>query len=710
MLAVVPAERKLGALFRLAIRSGALDAVVLHIRRGEPINGRDGAGLTPLMLAAVHGQLDVAAGLIDAGADHDLVSPEGRTAKELAVELGHLSLAELLSTPGHAPSLIAADPEPICAGLIRENDERGSDHSGTAAAAIAEIIETPPPAPLILLPGLLETTDEEGSRAATDGFPEEMNGWVADDAVVAPRHDVECVSSARNAQRVMSTHRRVSDDIDWSDVELELPEIRVQAPSVSLGEMPAVEELIANGLVAGFVGSSELSRALEADCGWQIERAQDVLQRVLDDLAILSGPWAPTGQACAVAEPDVLNDAIDALCADLPEPDEPSAAFASRVRRGELIKREDEERIGRHMDSALGTLTRALASLPEAGWKRAFPSDALPVSQADEADDEFEGAPDQARDDDAVENGDQMDFAGYVALVRGGMPEYGREAMVPRPRPAELTRLLVLASDMEADVGRAAVTSIAAYEKARDQLVCANLRLAMSVAYGYRYRELPLEDLIQDANLGLMRAAEKFDFRRGFKFSTYATAWIRQSILRGLADTARLIRVPVHMVEKINAVGRARRDLDHGRERPVGIDEIAERLSLSPEAVRRIVRSDPEVLSLEECGKEGVQGTPDPLDIVDSEADPYGTASRQSLSRLIERMLADCKEKERDVLVLRFGLSGLDSMTLEEIGQMLEVTRERIRQIESKALTRFRQPSRHDQLSPFAGATSLSDY
>jgi RNA polymerase primary sigma factor len=685
------AERKLGALFRLAIRSGASDAVALHIGRGEPINGRDGAGLTPLMLAAVHGQVDVGSRLLDAGADPFLTSPDGHTAGELAVEHGNTAVAELLAFRTKPLSLVAAEPE-----------------YPDASAPFPEV------AAAILLPEPLLSASEsvagEGALAITDELPGALNGWVADEAVVAPRHDEECVSSAQNAQRVMSTHRRVSDELDWSDVELDLPEIQVRAPSISLGEMPAVEDLIASGLDAGFVGMDELWRALDADCGWQIERARRVLERLLDDLAIASGPWAPAGLAYAVAEPDLLKDAIEALYADMPEPVESSVAYAAQARKGELIKREDEERIGRHMDSALGSLTRALASLPETLWQLAFPADSPTDGPAVEEGDELEVPADETPDDDAVEGENPIDFDTYVALVRDGMAEYGREALVPRPRPPELSRLLALLPNMAADAGHAVASSVSAYEKARDQLVCANLRLAMSIAYGYRYRELPLEDLIQEANLGLMRAAEKFDFRRGFKFSTYATAWIRQGVLRALADTGRLIRVPVHMVEKINLVGRVRRELEHGRECPVGHDEIAERLSLSAEAVRRIVRSDHEVLSLEDCGESGAPGTPDPLDIVDPEADPYSTVSRASLSSLIERMLEDCKEKERDVLVLRFGLSGLDSMTLEEIGQKLDVTRERIRQIEAKALTRFRQSSRRDQLLPFAGAASLSDY
>lgn len=538
-----------------------------------------------------------------------------------------------------------------------------------------------------------------------------MNGWAADETVVAPRHDPECVVSARDAQRAMSMHRRVSDEMDWSDVELDLPEVHVEATSVSDGEMAAVEELIANGLDAGFVSSASLWSALDADFGPRTDRAHEVLMRLLDDLGILVEPCAQAVHARDLVDKDELDEVIDFLSVELPEPAGSVATYDAQARKVELIKREGEERIGRRMDSALGGLTRALVSLSDTGWQLAFPTDA-PADAGEllvEEDEDSPASADQTTED-VVDGDEQIDFSVYVALVRNGMAEYGREEMVPRPRSWELSRLLGIVPGMAPEVASAVVASIAAYEKARDQLVTANLRLAMAVAKGYQYRGLPPEDLIQDANLGLMRAAEKFDFRRGFKFSTYATTWVRQSVLRSLADTVRLIRVPVHMVEKINAVNRARRELEYGLERAVTIEEIAERLSMSPEAVLRVVRSDREVLSLEECGRAGLSGTPDPLCIVDQEADPCSIASRRSLSGLIERMLADCKERERDVLVLRFGLNGLDGMTLGEIGQKLDVTRERIRQIESKALERFRHPSRRDLLLPFAGADCPSDY
>lgn len=684
MLAVVPPEKKLGALFRLAIRSGAGDAVALHIRRGEPVNGRDGAGLTALMLAAVHDRLDVCVRLLEAGADATLTTVDGVTAGDMAVELGHTTVADLLS------SHICSQPAPV-----------------SSATTAPEALDPP-----IFVPAPSFVPDPSTASVLIDVLEDDLNGWVADEAVEKPRHDVECVAAAQEAQRAMSTHRRVSDEADWSDVDIDLPEVLVQAPSISHGQLAAVEGLIASGLDCGFVNPIALWSAADADYGHDIERAHEVLLRTFDDIGVLMEPFAPNDADHGSVDADELNEVLAFVVTELPAPPESAAAYAAQARKVELIKREDEERLGRRMDSALGGLTRALASLPEAGWQLAFPVDA-PEEVCDvsaEEDDDSELSAEQPTSDDIPDGEEQIDFGSYVALVRSGMPEYGRETLVPRPRSSELSRLLGLVSDMAPETASAVVSSIAAYEKARDQLVTASLRLAMSVAYGYRYRGLPLEDLIQDANLGLMRAAEKFDFRRGYKFSTYATNWIRQGVTRALADTLRLIRVPVHMVEKFNTVHKARRELEYGRERAVTIDEIAQRLSMSSEAVRRIVSWDREVLSLEECGQGGQPGTPDPLSIVDPDADPYGVVSRQSLSRLIERMLGDCKEKERDVLVQRYGLDGLDGMTLEEVGRKLDVTRERIRQIEAKALTRFRHVTRRDELLPFVGASSLSDY
>jgi RNA polymerase primary sigma factor len=708
MLAVVPEERKLGALFRLAIKSGAADAVALHIRRGEAVNGRDGAGLTPLMLAAMHNRLEVCIKLLDAGADPDLVSPGGCNACELALEQGHGALATLLSGTLRPQRPVLRVPPTIAVLPEVESDEDRRVHDSVAAwisASHATSVE----AVTVTSENVPGAAMNDSSVIEWDESGDAINEWVPDEAVVPPRHDADCAASAREAQRLMGAHRRISDETDWTDIELDLPEVRAQQSPMSRAEIPTIEHLLATGLDVGYVSAADLWSALDADCAPDIERAYPVLQRVLDDLGILMEPDGPTLRTDATANYDELDCALDTLHDDLSEPLDSSAIYAAGARKIELIKREDEERIGRRMDSALGGLTRALAALCDLEWRIAFPAGVTTgdASAVPEDEDNLEGA--ALEPDEALEDADdeRIDFDAYVALVRSSMPEYGREAAVPRPRPQELSRLLALVPNMDAVAGEAVGSSIAAYEKARDQLVTANLRLAMSIAYGYRNRGLPLEDLIQEGNLGLMRAAEKFDFRRGFKFSTYATAWIRQGITRALADTVRLIRVPVHMVEKINVVNRVRRELERGTERKASIDEIAERLSISPEALSRIVRSDRPVLSFEEYTPNDEPGTHDPLGVVDPAADPLESVSDRSLSMTIERILAELEKKDRKVLVLRYGFGGVDSMTLEEVGQLFNVTRERIRQIEAKALRKLRYPSRSDVLLPYASAPSV---
>lgn len=706
MLAVPIAEKKLGALFRLAIRSGAAEAISLHIQRGESVNGRDGAGLTPLMLAAMHNQLDVCVRLMDAGADPALNDPGGRTALELAAGQGHSAVADYLSG--------FKIPKPGSTGLSQHDAlAMADDHSAgesppdtTIESAAAEAVPFTKTVPTTLQ-ALSVTSRESTDASAHEELDDDTNGWLPDEAVVPPSHDAECAAAASQAQQLLSTHRRVSTDADWSDIEFALPEAALQLPVISRGGISAIEELIATGLGNGLVSAEDFWRALESDCGPQVERAGVVLQYVLDDLGVFVEQGSPMFSARSVVDADEVLEALDAFEAYLPEPVDPAVFHVAGARKSELIKREDEERIGRRMDMELGALARALVSLSESEWETIFPQDVPPDAkeEASEDADELVGTTDAEEEPDEG----QLDFRTYVARVRAGMAEYGREAAVPRPKPHELVRLLGLAKQKAWAVADTIVGSVEAYEKARDQLVLANLRLAVHTAYSYRGRGLPLEDLIQDGNLGLMRAAEKFDFRRGFKFSTYATNWVRQSITRGLGDTARLIRLPVHAVEKVNLVDRTRRELSRGRECDASIDEIAAALSLSAEAVRRIVNFDRKVFSLDDCGTEEAPDTPDPLSIIDSSPDPLQVAERRSLSLAFERMLADFKRRERDVVILRFGLGGLDPMTLEEVGTAFNVTRERIRQIEAKILRKLRNPSRTEILRPYLDAAPAQE-
>ena len=287
-------------------------------------------------------------------------------------------------------------------------------------------------------------------------------------------------------------------------------------------------------------------------------------------------------------------------------------------------------------------------------------------------------------DTEAIETLLASDYFSADDPVRMYLKDIGKIPLLSSERETELAELAALGN-----------------KEAKNELVRANLRLVVSIAKKHIGKGMFLLDLIQEGNLGLMKAVEKFDYRKGYKFSTYATWWIRQAISRAIADQARTIRIPVHMVETIHKVSRTTRVLLQELGRDPTTEEIAERLETTPEKIREILKIAQDPVSLETpVGEEEDSHLGDFVEDNESPT-PSETASYSLLREQLQAVLLTLSPREAEVIRLRYGLYNGRALTLEEVGQRFNITRERIRQIEAKALRKLRYPLRSKQLRDY---------
>ena len=308
-------------------------------------------------------------------------------------------------------------------------------------------------------------------------------------------------------------------------------------------------------------------------------------------------------------------------------------------------------------------------------------------SEQDEDADNFPGDTDIVEVEHDTESLESLLASDYFSAddpVRMYLKDIGKIPLLTPERELELAQL-----------------AAAGDKKAKDELIRANLRLVVSIAKKHINKGMFLLDLIQEGNLGLMKAVEKFDHQKGFKFSTYATWWIRQAISRAIADQARTIRIPVHMVETIHKVSRTTRQLLQELGREPTTEEIAERMETTPDKIREILKIAQDPVSLETpVGEEEDSHLGDFVEDNESPT-PSETASYSLLREQLQNVLETLSQREAEVIRLRYGLYNGRPLTLEEVGQRFNITRERIRQIEAKALRKLRYPLRSKQLRDY---------
>jgi RNA polymerase primary sigma factor len=394
-------------------------------------------------------------------------------------------------------------------------------------------------------------------------------------------------------------------------------------------------------------------------------------------------PWEPeTPDLVAPEEPDVAP----AVAADI----DLVRLYFDEIGRVRLLTAKQEAAIGRRIEEARSALLGELVEIPVA--RRALIDIGARLRRGQVA----------AETVIVLPEGGEPDAAEVrrvcTALARLGRPAEPRGAKLRATIAAlpldprlieELVRRVRVAAGIRAGALERIERADTAVRDAKRELAEANLRLVVSVARRYLWTGIPLSDLVQEGNLGLLKAVDKFQYRRGFKFSTYATWWIRQAITRSIADRGRTIRVPVHMLETLHRVSRARGELVTRLHRQPTVEELARHTRIPAAKVKLVLEAAPSPVSLEmPIGDEATLA-----DFLEdrSSVSPVETLAEEELTAQVESSLATLAPRERDVLRLRFGLGGGQTMTLDEIGQRFGLTRERIRQIEARALAHLRR-------------------
>jgi RNA polymerase primary sigma factor len=673
---LVSASAPLNGVLRMAIVAGVESAVRLHIERGDDINARDAKGQTPLMIAASRNKPAICKLLLEAGASVDLRDLDGKTALEIAVDAG-------------------------------------------AVNAISEL--APMPRAEERLPSYSIDPDEQIS----------LLDWEADPPTQRPKVTTDARQLAATVQSLISNHAPVNLGADWADLDLFLP--TSAAPVVRGRDVEHREHLrmlflradreggVPDHLVTDFCSDSHLTngvrRTLQAMGIEPDERIED--HSAFDSYRVFVHP------EMLPSEEEAVDEALSYFDAFKDEGADSVRTYFGEIYRIPLIDAKQEVRLAQSMAAYRDTALDALVAWPEGMDKLIEEAEKAAAGRVDATSITFITSDESPTESQLISS----DHSTVEEIAPALTPSMTKASGIDRIRTLQLHRstatgggkigwselrqelggcdlqstfLLHLGDIFDTTGPSAYLTACVGLSTSRQDLARANLRLVVSVAKRYLNSGMPFADLIQAGNIGLMKAVDKFDWRKGFKFSTYATWWIRQSVSRLTADSSRLVRLPAHVHQTLSSLEQLGAKLERERGHAVSAAELSAIAGIRLEKLIPWRRADAETVSIQEMIESGELES----EVVEAQVadDPEELISTRELEDAVDDALCTLTRPEQAVIRMRFGIGATREHTLEEVGRLFGVTRERIRQIEGKALRKLKHPSRADKLkSCFVG-------
>lgn len=743
------APAPLSRFFRIAVLTGVESAVRIHIDRGDDLNARDDKGQTPLMLSAARNKAAICKLLLDAGADATLLDTHGRSALSVAQIAGATEAASVIE------ALCRSQTNHL--EVLKEPAQKYLDEQ--QAMAVAELqadgvedVCAPPPTeqPAAVLDEAATTVPDVGLDLGIEATEFDLTGWLAEEESSPPENDATLSAIASEIQSVISEHAPIDTSADWDGFDDFLPEWATPLPRSDDAEArERLRLVLLRAMREGSIPAVQIDDLSRGADGEPDPEAVALLSMVINDLGAETDERfeyraphesfeifvAPEENA---DEEDAIDEAVAFVDGLLARTNEPLRIYQRELQRGALLTAEAEVALGQAMERGIEKALDALAAWPSGigavlhaaksvvsgakplRWLSSGPPidpedhEATPNGESNiESEPETSSTSSEDGGDaqfgiDSKESSDELEEMRVNAEILSGLSvavsqdgsdwRACREAIVS----LGLTRsfLMELADSKlpkDAESAQAFYQAIKDYRNARDQMAVANLKLVYSIAKRYLFSGQPLDDLLQEGNIGLIRAVDRYDWRRGFKFSTYATWWIRQQVGRYVADKGKTIRLPVHVYESMQRIAQVVRAFEFQRGHAPTFEEISESVGLPIKKVLALHRLSMEPLPLHEVNSLDEHIAADAKDDYTAR-DPLDIVEDMQLIKAIDQLLGTIKLKEARILRMRFGIGIQDSLTLEEVGARLEVTRERIRQIEAKALRRLKSPGRLDQL------------